>query len=100
MSKREDLLQIKEGFTEIGWISNKVYWNNGYMAEAVRKIIKYAFNKLNTTKIMSNCTSKNRASYRVMEKCDMTKIKEEKNYKSIKQGIEVEYNKLTYCIEG
>ena len=33
--------------------------------------------------------------------CDLliNKIKEEKNYKSMKQGIEVKYNKLTYCIE-
>ncbi|WAG61004.1 GNAT family N-acetyltransferase [Clostridium estertheticum] len=93
-------LETKEEFSEIGWISNKVYWNNGYMTEAVREIIKYAFHKLNITKIMSTCTNKNRASYRVMEKCGMTKIKEEKNYKSIKQGIEVEYDKLTYCIEG
>ncbi|MBU3146545.1 GNAT family N-acetyltransferase [Clostridium sp. CF012] len=92
-------LEIKENFAEIGWISNKAYWNNGYMSEAVREIIKYAFHKLNITKIMSTCTNKNRASYRVMEKCGMTKIKEEKNYKSIKQGIEVEYDKLTYCIE-
>lgn len=92
-------LMIKEEFAEIGWISNSAYWNNGYMTEAVREIIKYAFHKLNITKIMSTCTNKNIASYRVMEKCDMTKIKEEKNYKSIKHGIEVKYNKLTYCIE-
>jgi ribosomal-protein-alanine N-acetyltransferase len=92
-------LEKKEDFEEIGWISNKAYWNNGYMTEAVREIIKYAFHKLNIAKIMSTCTDKNRASCRVMEKCGMTKIKEEKNYKSIKQGIEVEYDKLTYCIE-
>lgn len=92
-------LMINEQFAEIGWISNKAYWNNGYMTEAVREIIKYAFYKLNITKIRSTCTNKNPASYRVMEKCGMTKIKEEKNYKSIKHGIEVEYDKLTYCIE-
>ncbi|MDV4152375.1 GNAT family N-acetyltransferase [Clostridium sp. AL.422] len=92
-------LIIKEQFAEIGWISNSVYWNNGYMTEAVREIIKYAFHKLYITMIIATCTNKNRASYRVMEKCGMTKIKEEKNYKSMKQGIEVKYNKLTYCIE-
>jgi len=92
-------LEIKQKFAEIGWISNKKYWNNGYMTEAVRETIKYSFNKLKITKIMATCTNKNRASYRVMEKCGMIKIKEEKNYKSIKQGIEVEYDKLTYCIE-
>lgn len=92
-------LIIKDQFTEIGWISNSSYWNNGYITEAVREIIKYAFHKLNITKIISTCTNKNIASYRVMEKCGMTKVKEEKNYKAIKQGIEVKYNKLTYCIE-
>lgn len=92
-------LDIKGEFSEIGWISNKAYWNNGYMTEAINEIIKYAFHKLNITKIISTCTNKNQASYRVMEKCGMGKIKEEKNYKSVKHGAEVKYDKLTYCIE-
>ena len=33
-------LIIKDSEAEIGWISNKKYWNNGYMSEVVNAIIK------------------------------------------------------------
>ncbi len=91
-------LEIKKLEAEIGWISNKKYWNNGYMSEAVNRVISFAFNDLSMCKIMATCTDKNIASYKVMEKCNMKRISEENNHKSIRQGIEVTYNKLTYCI--
>ena len=92
-------LKVQDGVAEIGWLSNKSYWNNGYMSEAVNAVIYYAFNHLNIHKIMATCTEKNVATYKVMEKCNMVKIKTEKNQKAIKQGIEVTYDKLTYCIK-
>lgn len=91
-------LQVKEAEAEIGWISNKNYWNKGYMSEAVTEVIKFAFNNLPICKIIATCTDKNIASYRVMEKCNMIRIYEENNIKAMKQGFEVTYNKLTYCI--
>lgn len=92
-------LENKDGFSEIGWISNKAYWNNGYMTEAIQEIIQYAFENLNITKIIATCNIQNQASSRIMEKCGMKMIKVEKNHKSVKQGLEVVYDKLTYCIE-
>jgi ribosomal-protein-alanine N-acetyltransferase len=44
---------------EIGWISNKKYWNNGYMSEAVNAIINYTFNDLAIYIIIATCTDKN-----------------------------------------
>lgn len=92
-------LIIKEQETEIGWISNKKYWNNGYMSEAIKVIIKYTFNNLGVHRITATCSENNIASYKVMEKCNMKRIQIEKNMTSIRQGREVTYNKLTYCIE-
>lgn len=92
-------LEIKEAEAEMGWISNKEYWNNGYMSEAVMAVIDYAFQHLNIHRIIATCTEKNIASFKVMEKCNMVKIKTEKNHKSLRHGTEVTYNKLTYCIE-
>jgi ribosomal-protein-alanine N-acetyltransferase len=91
-------LEIKNLEAEIGWISNKKYWNKGYMSEAVNRVINFAFHDLSIGKITATCTDKNIPSYKVMEKCNMKRISEENNYKSIRQGVEVTYNKLTYCI--
>jgi ribosomal-protein-alanine N-acetyltransferase len=92
-------LEVMESVAEIGWISNKKYWNNGYMSEAVNAVIDYAFQHIGIHRIIATCTEKNVASFKVMEKCNMVKIKTEKNQKALRQGIEVTYNKLTYCIE-
>lgn len=91
-------LKINKSEAEIGWISNKEYWNNGYMSEAVNRVIDFAFHDLSICKIVATCTDKNIASYKVMEKCNMKRIAEENNKKSMRQGIEVTYNKLIYCI--
>ena len=92
-------LMLEDEATEIGWISNKKYWNHGYMSEAAKAVIEYAFQSLGIHRIIATCTEKNDATWRVMEKCHMTRIKTENNYKVMRRGIEVTYNKLTYCIE-
>lgn len=84
---------------ELGWILNKKYWNNGYMTEAVNAIIEYVFNNFDIKRIFATCTDKNIASYKVMEKCNMIMIRTDNNHKSYKQGVEVTYNRLIYCIE-
>jgi len=92
-------LEVREAVAEIGWISNKKYWNNGYMTEAVNSMIDYAFSHLGVIRIFATCTDKNIASFKVMEKCYMVKIKTENNHKSYRHGVEVTFNRLIYCIE-
>jgi len=92
-------LQTRGTEGELGWISNKKYWNKGYMTEAVSSFIDYAFNHLGVNIIFATCSDKNIASYKVMEKCNMIKIKTENNHKSYKRGVEITYNRLIYCIE-
>ncbi|NLL00759.1 MAG: GNAT family N-acetyltransferase, partial [Clostridiales bacterium] len=69
------------------------------MTEAVSSFIDYAFNHLGVNIIFATCSDKNIASYKVMEKCNMIKIKTENNHKSYKRGVEITYNRLIYCIE-
>ncbi len=85
--------------TEIGWISNKKYWNKEYMSEAIKVIINYAFSNLGIHRIFATCSDNNIASFKVMEKCNMKRIHIEKSIKAIRQGVEINYNRLTYCIE-
>jgi len=92
-------LIIKDSEAEIGWISNKKYWNNGYMSEAVNAVINNAFNNLSICKIVATCTDKNIGSYRVMEKCNMKRLSLEKNHKAMRKKIEVTYDKSTYVID-
>ena len=92
-------LIIKDSEAEIGWISNKKYWNNGYMSEAVNAVINNAFNNLSICKIVATCTDKNIGSYRVMEKCIMKRLSLEKNHKAMRKKIEVIYDKSTYVID-
>ena len=92
-------LIIKDSEAEIGWISNKKYWNNGYMSEAVNAVINNAFNNLSICKIVATCTDKNIGSYRVIEKCNMKRLSLEKNHKAMRKKIEVTYDKLTYVID-
>jgi [ribosomal protein S5]-alanine N-acetyltransferase len=91
-------LQIGNGEAEIGWISNRQYWSNGYMSEAVSAIIPYAFSHLAIGKIFATCTDRNAGSYKVMEKCGMKRTAEENNHKAVKNGAEVAYTKLSYSI--
>jgi ribosomal-protein-alanine N-acetyltransferase len=92
-------LEVRELVAEIGWISNKEYWNNGYMSEAVNAIIEHAFSNLGIERIFATCNEKNVASYKVMEKCNMVKIKTENDHKSYRHGIPVIFDRLIYCIE-
>lgn len=91
-------LIIKKEYIEIGWISHKDYWNKGYMTEAVKAVLDYAFKVLEPSQIIATCTAKNIGSYRVMEKCGMQRIKEEPNTVCLIRGEKVVYDKLTYAI--
>jgi RimJ/RimL family protein N-acetyltransferase len=56
---------------DFGYILNRVYWNQGYMTEALRSILNYEFRELGTLRIFATCEIPNIASARVMEKVGM-----------------------------
>ena len=54
---------------EMGYSLGEQYWGHGYMTEAARAVMKYAFDELGIV-IMSICTGpQNKRSQRVIEKC-------------------------------
>ncbi len=57
---------------EIGYIFNPVFQGQGYCTEAVRAVIRYAFDELQAHRITASCNPENVPSWRVMEKCGMT----------------------------
>ena len=57
---------------EVGYVLNRRYWGQGYMAEAVRAIVDFGFRKLGMNRIQARCDVPNIGSARVMEKVGMT----------------------------
>ena len=55
-----------EDIYEIGYSLSEAYWNNGYMTETVRELVRYAFMKLNAYEIDSGCFPTNIGSERVL----------------------------------
>ena len=57
---------------EVGYVLNRRYWGQGYMAEAVRAIIAFGFRELGMNRIQARCDVPNIGSARVMEKVGMS----------------------------
>ncbi len=54
---------------EIGFWLGRPYWGNGYMPEACRELLRYAFEELNCELVWCAHHDKNNKSARVQEKC-------------------------------
>lgn len=80
---------LKRGMEWIGWIGfgkaddpmigdmvfgyaiHKKYWGNGYMTEALQRVIDFCFKELGIGKIYGECIQENYASAHVMEKAGL-----------------------------
>lgn len=60
---------------EIGYCINPYHWNNGYATEACKNVIEFLLNETNAESIIAGYFEGNIASLKVMEKCQMTIIK-------------------------
>ena len=57
---------------EIGYGISKEYRNNGYAAEAVKAVLKWAFDNPGVIAVEAETDPENAASKRVLEKCGFT----------------------------
>jgi len=60
-----------EGGSNIGWIVDSDYWNQGYGTEMGKAMLKMGFEDFNLQRIVACCDAENMASRRVMEKIGM-----------------------------
>jgi len=65
---------------EIGYFSYPEFWGIGYMSEAFKELIRYAFLEDNVYRIDGTCINENVRSKRVMEKCGMVFEGERRNF--------------------
>lgn len=53
---------------ELGYVLNKAYWHQGYMSEAMTKILAYAFETLDVVIVQAKVHEKNLPSQHLLEK--------------------------------
>jgi [ribosomal protein S5]-alanine N-acetyltransferase len=56
---------------ELGYVFNPSFYGNGYATESCRKIISYAFERLNARRIIAMCNPENTSSWKLLERLDM-----------------------------
>jgi RimJ/RimL family protein N-acetyltransferase len=56
---------------DIGYVLNRKYWGHGYMTESACAILEVAFKQLKLHRVWATCDTRNRSSYRVMERLGM-----------------------------
>ena len=70
-----------EGKTvHLGYFSYPKFWGNGYMPEAVKRVLEFAFTEDNVYKVTTGCLTENVGSERVMQKNGMVKYAEFKDH--------------------
>jgi [ribosomal protein S5]-alanine N-acetyltransferase len=59
---------VDHDIAEIGYVIGREHWGQGYVAEAMRPIVAYAFEKLSCHRLQAKLDAMNHASARVLEK--------------------------------
>ena len=67
-------------FVHLGYFIKQSYWNKGYTTEALKRLLKFAFEENNVYRIHTGCSKENIYSEKIMQKCGFTKEAEFKEY--------------------
>ena len=62
---------------ELGYLLSRDYWGSGFMSEAARLTVRYAFDTLDLKRLIAYADVDNRASRRVLEKLGMAQTDNE-----------------------
>ena len=61
-------LEFTHHRAEIGYVQGRAYWGQGYMQEALKAVINYAFESLNIHRLEADVDPRNDASVRTLER--------------------------------
>ena len=73
-------MELKGSKEHLGYFSYPKFWGKGYMSEAVKRVLEFAFAENNVDKVMTGCLTENAGSEHVMLKNGMVKEAEYKDY--------------------
>ena len=65
---------------DLGYFSYPRCWNQGYTSEAVKLLLRFAFNEDGVYRMSTGCLTENAGSERVMQKCGFIKEAEFKQF--------------------
>ena len=65
---------------DAGYFTYPKFWNQGYMTEAVRRLLAFAFEENGVYRFSTGCLTENRGSERVMQKCGLIKEAEKPDW--------------------
>ena len=85
-------LKAHDESAELGYWVGKKYWNQGYTTEAVKEVIRFAFEELGLNRVYAHYMANNPASGKVMQKAGMLHegiLKQ--HYKKEGKFVDVEY---------
>ncbi len=57
---------------ELGYVLAREHWGRGLMPEAVRRVIRFCFERMGLNRVEARCIAENTPSARVMEKAGMS----------------------------
>ena len=64
----------------LGYFTYPKFWENGYVSEALHKVLEYAFTQNNVYRVTTGCLAENIGSERVMQKNGLIKEAEHIDY--------------------
>lgn len=64
----------------LGYFSYPKFWGKGYVTEALKRVVEFAFAENNVYRISTGCLAENAGSERVMQKCGFIKEAEHIDY--------------------
>jgi len=74
----------EDGEAGIVYVLNRSFWNQGYMTEAVKRVVKFGFSELGLHRIYATLAPDNFASARLLEKAGMQREGHLREHKYIK----------------
>lgn len=92
-----DLETVDESAYEIGWVISKDHRNNGFVTEAGKALVGYAFEVLLAKRVIAHCDVRNKASEKVMQKLGRTLADNSGTRFYEKTGVTA--GELMYCID-
>lgn len=63
--------KVRHKMCEVGYALGSKWWNNGYMSEALKKVVHFLINDVGFECVEGKCFSDNKASGRVMQKAGL-----------------------------
>ncbi|MBR5344950.1 MAG: GNAT family N-acetyltransferase [Clostridia bacterium] len=64
----------------LGYFTYPKYWGNGYVSEAVKRLLEFAFTENDVYRVTTGCLAENKGSERVMQKNEMIREAEHLDY--------------------